>query len=652
MRNVILCITILLFHAAMGQDSLKTMAEVTLSASKYSIKTSETGKIITIITREDLDHAGSRDLSQVITEMGGVFINGFNSTAGKEKNIYLRGAKVDYTLITIDGVPVYDASGIGSNFDIRNISIDNVERIEILKGSQSTLYGSDAIAGVINIITRKNSNKPFSIGANTYYGTYNTWHANIITSGKTRNMDYNVSYTYFTTDGFSEAQQPETSTTAFDKDGYRQHSFSTNFRIKAGKHISIQPFARYTKFDGDLDLDAFIDEKDFTNKNKNLQAGLRNVITLGNSQLNMLYQYINTTRLYVDDSIYHNPDAYFFYNRQSYKAKEHFAEAFVVLPVNRFKITVGADARISGTDYDAIQKNIYSPFIDRPGFSRDSVKQNQFSVYSLLNFSLRNLYLEGGIRLNHHSEYGENYAFNFNPSYLINQKIKIFANASTGYKVPSLYQLFSFYGNKELQPEKSVTFETGAQYSSENGKNIMRIAYFNRHIRDAIAFFYNPSTFQSTYINQDKQKDHGIEIEARSVLFGKIQAKLLYSYVTGNITTVNNGKDTTYFNLLRRPKSTVNFFLGAQITRQFYLNAQLNAISSRDDIYFDPVTFQSRNITLKSYLLANLHMEYMFSENRLKVFADVRNIFDKKYSDIYGYNTAGANFYSGFSFSF
>ncbi|HTM91480.1 MAG TPA: TonB-dependent receptor plug domain-containing protein, partial [Flavisolibacter sp.] len=98
-----------LFAQTFPQDSSRLMNEVTLTASKYSIKTTETGKVVTIITRQEIEHAGSRDLAQVITELGGVFINGFNGNLGKEKNIYVRGAKVDYTLITIDGVPVYDA---------------------------------------------------------------------------------------------------------------------------------------------------------------------------------------------------------------------------------------------------------------------------------------------------------------------------------------------------------------------------------------------------------------------------------------------------------------------------------------------------------------------------------------------------------------
>ena len=134
-------------QATVSADSVTTLNEVIVSANKYPNKTSLTGKVVTVITRKDIEQAGGKDLAQVINEQGGVYINGANSNPGKDKSVFIRGARVEHSLITIDGVPVYDASGIGSNFDIRQIPLDNVERIEILKGSQSTLYGSDAIAG-------------------------------------------------------------------------------------------------------------------------------------------------------------------------------------------------------------------------------------------------------------------------------------------------------------------------------------------------------------------------------------------------------------------------------------------------------------------------------------------------------------------------
>jgi len=633
-------------------DSSKSLEKVTVTATKYSTKTTETGKVVTVITRQDIEHAGSRDLAQVITEFGSSFINGYNSNPGKEKNIYLRGAKVEYTLITIDGVPVYDASGIGTYFDIRNISIDNVERIEILKGSQSTLYGSDAIAGVINIITRKGGSKPFSVNGTSHYGSFNTWRANANVNGKTGMLDYNIGYSYLNTDGFSEAKKPENLSSFFDKDGYKQNSVQANAGIQAGKKVRLEPFLRYTKFKGGLDQDAFTDEKDFINENKNFQAGLRNIIGLGKGQLNVLYQFINTKRYYLDDST-QSRNGFYIYNQQTYLSHEHFAEAFIVYPFNSIKLTAGADLRMSNTDYNAVQKNIFSPAIDRQAYSGDSVKQKQVSVYTALNYTVREFNIEGGGRFNNHSEYGSNFAFNINPSYFIKNRVKVFINASSGYKTPSLYQLFSIYGNKELEPENSLNLEGGLQVFAKDKKIDLRAVYFNRRIKDVVAFAFNPSAPAGfNYINQDEQKDHGLEVEGNSKMSDKLQIKAIYNYTTGKITTKQNGKDTIYFNLLRRPKSTFNLFIGSQLTKKFYINAQMNAIGERKDIYFDPVSFEAKDITLKNYVLINFYAEYGFLNNRLKLFADLRNITDKKYSDIYGYNTAGFNAYTGFRFGF
>ena len=114
-----------------GDTTSTSLDEVVLTANKYPNKTSLTGKVVTIITSEQLERSGGKDLSQLLTEQAGLFISGANSNAGKDKSVYLRGARVEHTLITIDGIPVYDPSGIGSNFDIRNLPLSNIERIEI-----------------------------------------------------------------------------------------------------------------------------------------------------------------------------------------------------------------------------------------------------------------------------------------------------------------------------------------------------------------------------------------------------------------------------------------------------------------------------------------------------------------------------------------
>src|SRR6187551_3487798 len=205
------------------EQDTSLLEEVVITANKYPNKTSLTGKVVTVITREQLDRSGGKDLAQILTEQAGIYIGGANSNAGKDKSVYLRGARVDHTLITIDGVPVYDPSGIGSNFDIRNLSIEQIERIEILKGSQSTLYGSDAIAGVINIITKKAGVKSFSGNGLLSFGSNNSLRANAGINGKTGIIDYNGSYSFHNTKGINETLN-NNNFPVTDKDKFEQHA--------------------------------------------------------------------------------------------------------------------------------------------------------------------------------------------------------------------------------------------------------------------------------------------------------------------------------------------------------------------------------------------------------------------------------------------
>lgn len=642
-------VTALLIGSQTFAQKADSLENVTVTASKFSTKTTETGKVVITISRQQIEKAGSRDLAQVITEMGGVFINGYTANAGKEKNIYLRGAKVDYTLITIDGVPVYDASGIGSNFDIRNIPVDNVERVEILKGSQSTLYGSDAIAGVINIITKKGSGKSFAVSGTGHYGSYNTWRGNIGVNGAIKKFDYNIGYSHLSTKGFSEAQQPFNALTKFDRDGYNQNAVQATFGIQASKNIRLQPFIRYSKNRGDLDNDAFVDEMDFTYGAKNLQTGIRNTIGWGKGSVNVLYQFNKTDRNYLDDSTA-SRNGFYIYNQSAYKAADHFAEVFFVQPFGQWKLTAGTDLRISNTDYTAFQKSAFATTNTQR--SGDSVKQSQNGVYAALNYTANDFAVEGGGRFNTHSEYGSNFAFNFNPSYFIKKRVKVFANISSGYKTPSLYQLFSEYGNKDLAPETSLNLEGGAQVFSNDGKGSLRATYFNRRVKDVIVFFFNPATFRSAYINQDNQKDYGIELDGTLNLTDKIQARAFYSYVDGKVTTKQAGKDTAMFNLFRRPKTTVNVSIGTQITPSLYTSININAVGVRTDVTFPPPTYRQTPVELKSYTLLNFYAEYGVAKSGVKLFADLRNLFDETYADIYGYNTAGFNAYGGIRFRF
>jgi len=649
-RNFFVVAAVMISSLLQAQDSTNTLDEIVLTANKYPNKTSLTGKVITVITREQLEKSGGKDLSQLLTEQAGIFISGANSNAGKDKSLYLRGGYVSHTLITIDGIPVYDPSGIGGNFDIRNLAVGNIERIEILKGSQSTLYGSDAIAGVINIITRKTTKEPVAANAKLRYGSNETLRANAGINGKKGILDYNAAYSWHNTKGINEAIN-NNSFPVTDKDEFEQHSFQLGLGLKPTAAIYIQPFFRYGNIKGDIDQGAFTDELDYTYSQKSWQSGLRNEFIIGKSKLIALYSYNKITRIYTDDST-KSRNGYDIYSRGDYKGSEHFVDAYLHLPLSQeVKLTGGIDYRSSESDQEYLSISDYGPYETK--YANDSLRQNQLGVYAAMNWnSPGGFNLELGGRVNVHSEYGSHFVFNINPSYLVNKQIKIFANLSSAYRTPSLYQLFSEYGNKELDPESGVTGEAGAEYFSSNNKFNSRAVAFSRKVSDVIFFFYNPVTYSSQYINQDKQKDHGFELEASYKITRTTTVKAFYTYTTGEITTRQAGKDTTYNNLLRRPKSSIGINLASQVNKNFFISTNVMSAGKRKDAYFDNTTFATVYTTLKSYVLWDIYAEYVFKQNKLKIFADLRNISDSKYTEISGFNTLGFNGYGGILFLF
>ena len=651
MKKLLLPVALFFSVGLQAQDSTKTLNEVVVSANKFPTKTSLTGKVVTVITREQLERSGGKDLAQVLTEQTGIFINGANSNAGKDKGIYLRGAKVDHTLITIDGVPVYDPSGIGSNFDIRLLSVDQIERIEILKGSQSTLYGSDAMAGVINITTKQASNKKASFNGGISYGSYYSYRADANISGNTKYIDYTVGGAYFETEGINEAvDSSKSNSVKTDKDDYTQQNFSASIGIKPNKNIRIQPYFRFAKFWQSYDQGAFTDELDLFSKNKNVQFGIKNDFNFGKIKMNLLYNYNKNERTYIDDSV-RSRNGYDIYSKGIYNGSEHFAEAFFVLPVSsNIKLTAGADYRRSNSDQLYSSIGYFGPYESNLG--KDSLKQNQLSGYVafLLN-TKKGFNVELGGRYNRHSVYGSNMVYNANPSILINNKIKVFGNISSAYKTPTLYQLFSEYGNKSLKPESAMTIEGGVQYYSKNNKYNGGITVYKRMVKDAIVFFYNPVTFASFYINQDKQNDAGIEIES-SVKIGKsTNIKINGAYVNGKVTTKNGDKDTSYFNLVRRPKTTLGLHISQKIKSHFNVNASASYVGERTDLSFD-AAFNTISIKLKSYWLMNVYAEYVLPKNKVKFFVDIRNLTNTNYTEVYGFNAMRTNASLGVRFNY
>jgi len=599
------------FTIEMEDSSHRILDRVVITASKFPQKQSGTGKLISVITKEQIEKSGGKDLSQLLNEQAGIVINGATSNAGKDKSIFLLGATSAYTLILLDGVPLNDPTGVGGTFDLRLLSLDNIERIEILKGSQSTLYGSNAVAGVINIISKRPLTEKPVVGGLLTYGSYNSFKGNANVSQRAKWFEYDLNYVYNHTDGISEAKDT-TGTAGFDKDGFTQHSVQTTFGLNLSDHFKISPFYRFTEFKGGYDADAFIDAPNHYTASL-VNTGLTGYYNYRTGTVHFNYGYDLTKRDYASQ-----------FGDFNTKGKFNNADVYTDPAIDKnVKLLAGLNFqsyRISGTD---TTNSLVSPYA------------------SLFLKSNNGLNVEIGGRFDHHNEYGNNFTYSFNPSYLIRDRLKLFVNVTSGFRPPSITELFGPFGsNPNLKPEKSATQEGGLQSWLWGSKVEFTFAVFNRVINDVIIYGNNG------YENRDKQHDYGAEAELDYAISPHFNMKMTYDHVNGNITQKLTGKDTSYYNLIRRPKNNVHLFLSYRHDHLF-ASGSLQLTGKRTDTYYDPVTFLPSQVDLKSYGLVNLYLGYDIY-GRIDLFLDAKNITNNKnYYEVYGFSVSGFNLTGG-----
>jgi len=616
----------------------KTLEEVIVTANKFPQKQSETGKVVDIITQDQLQKGFGKSLGEVLSQQAGLMINGADNNFGTNQTVYMEGASSSNTLIMLDGIPLYDASGITTEFDLNNFALDNIERIEILKGSQSTLYGSDAVAGVINIISKTGKGKPVNLNADLSAGSYNTYKAAIALSGTNgKGQMYFISYNKIYSKGFSSAYD-STGKLGFDKDGFNQDVFQINYGFKLCKKTSVRFFGKYNNNHADLDAGAFTDDKNYTYHNDNTIAGATVDYKLKDGLIRLQCNYNVFNRNFLDDTLPFRGT--FTYQKGRYNGTSNFAELYTSLNLNKhLELLAGADYRQNKTN----QLYIYIPDYGFPALpiSGDSAHTNQLSAYaSLFLKSAKGFNFDFGGRWNHHSIYGNNFTYSINPFYVINDHYKIYANVSSAYNVPSLYQLYSEYGNKNLNPEVTTSYETGVQYYSD--KINARVTGFIRDGKDVILFYTDPNTYASYYINGDEQHDYGVETEATIHFTPQLSAVFNYTYVDGKITTREfPGKDTSFFNLYKRPKNVLNISLNYNVTKNIYLSTHLKTVSKAYEPQYMAAAYQ-----LNAYYALDFYGRYKFN-NKFSVFADLQNITDQKYFVTRGFTTKGFNVNAG-----
>lgn len=628
-RKFLLVTAVFISSQLYAQDSTKkTLDEVVVTATKFPVKQSQTGKVVTVISKEQIEKSSGKTVAQILNEQAGITINGAYNAPGSVQTVFVRGASSGRTLILLDGIPVNDPSMINNEFDLNLFSINDVERIEICKGAQSTLYGSDAVAGVINIITVKSGvSKPFNIKATTGFGNKNTNRNSIQLYGKEGKFTYSTRFAKLKTDGFSSAND-SSGKGNFDNDGYDGNVISAAVQYQVVPSLLVKSFVQHSQYKAAIDAGVFADEKDYSIRNSNLSAGAGMNFKKGIVNITANYQYGELTRKYTNDSLFVLPFGTIFESNH-YGGRTQYLELFGnVVAAKWLTLIAGTDYRWSNMNQQYYSLSSFGPYSS----SFNDTSMHQTSFYTSLFFSAFNkkLSIEIGGRTNHHSRYGNNATYTLNPSYTIGKNWRLFGSIATGFKAPSIYQLFEAYsGNKDLEPEKSTNYELGIQQSHEAISS--RVVYFHRDIKNGIDYDY----VNYKYFNFVKQLVNGIEMELSVKPVKNLNITANYTYITGDEQTQSrkSTNDTTYSYLLRRPKHNFNLNTGYQFGKNIYASVTAKSVSSR----YDVGGYQKEDVLLKQYFLLSAYAEYKYKSS-VKFFADFQNITNKKFFDLRGYN--------------
>lgn len=614
-----------------NQNQPTVLEEVVVSDTKFAQSKEKSGKVIVKITAEELKKKNGQTLAMVLNSVAGVEINGSQSVAGKNLGYYIRGGKNQQVLIIIDGNPVTDASMVGFEYDLRLIPVDQIESIEIMKGAASTLYGTGAATAVINITLKKAAAKPFQINAYYNAGTNNTTQDSKITakdynqgaaiSGKLNKINYFSSINSTQSGNISEIAQPQNE--VYEKDLFSRYNLLGKLGWQTTQKLRLDFFGTLDKINQDYDFMFDNTGFDDTNKNKSntqqFRFGFSPKYNYKNGEIKLNSNFSNIERKYQEWDNWNN----------DFTFTQYFSRNVNLDLVNKYNFSKEI-AFITGLNYqfyDMAQESIWGN-LDKKKI-KFIVLDPYFTAVYISNFGLN---LNLGARLNHHSTYGNHFVFNFNPSYNIIKEVKILGSVSTAYVSPSLYQLYSQYGNKDLSPQNNLTVETGTEINLFNKKFTVTINSFFRQESNSIGIL-------STYYNiEGKNKATGIE----NTLTYKISEKINLS---GNYTFTKT--DEAISRLI--PKHKANISIDIYPINRLYFNASYQYTDGRTDAFFDGNTWQTVPVKLGSYQLCNSLVKYELLKNQLSLFFSATNIFNQNFTENIGYSTRGRNFRIGFN---
>jgi vitamin B12 transporter len=616
---------------------VETLDEVVVTATKFSLKKENTGKVINKITQKQLQQNAGKSIIEILNTVAGIDVRGVNANASEPRSINIRGGRSRQVLVLIDGVPVTDQSAINQEFDLRLLSINQIESIEILKGASSTLYGSGAATGVINIILKKASKDKITGSFETSLGTNNTAQVsgsglsdknqNVALNGTLGNFNFLSSFSITGVDGMSSAKGV----------GFNDENdifYSKNALVKLGYKVnsqfSVETFLNYDIFDYDFDGGAFSDNDVNKGNQEQFRFGIKPSFKYNKGQLYFLASVNEVKRNLNQFNTFSNTlDNYQFTGRSIH-----------VDLVNKYEFSKKIQL-ITGINYQEHSNQTETPFatIDKNIANFNTVDPYASVVY-ISDFGLSaNL----GGRLNMHNVYGNHLVYDGNLAYALlkneDVSVKLLSSYSTAFIAPSLYQLYDgFAGNIDLKPESNKTFEAGFDVSYQDWVQFDAV-YFNRKEEDAI--IYDNSTFK--YANGSSDAN-GFEVNTKITPLTFLTLNASYTYIDKD-----NFEDFNDY----IPENKLVVGIDYTGLENLFFNLTFRNVGERRifDRYGSFGT-AGDDIVLESYKVLDFMTNYKVLGDTVTFFGAVTNFLNEDYDDIYGYSTRGRNFKVGVRFQF
>lgn len=589
---------------------------IVVTAARAPRAIDETGVAITVIDEATITRRQSVAVVDLLRNVPGVTFTR-NGGIGTVTPVYIRGAESDQTAALIDGVKLNDPSGTGGGFNFGDLLVGNISRIEVVRGSQSVLWGSQAIGGVVNLITRQPTEQ-LSVNARAEGGWRDSWQLVGNVSGKFGPVAASVGGGYFRTNGFSVFSEERGGR---ERDGYRNYGANASFNVALAEGFSVDLRGWYS--DGRTDLDgfaaptfAFGDTRDYSRSKQFVgYAGLNAALLDGRFTNRLAYTRTEIKRdnFSPGGTPVKTFDGKGTNERFEYQGGFHFSDMLTAdfgaeKEKSRFRISsFGSPFRTARAEIDSV----YGQLTVKP---------------------VEGLTLTAGVRQDDHDTFGGNTSIAANGAFTPNAGATVIrASYGEGFKAPSLYQLYSEYGNTLLRPETSESWDVGITQRLVDGRIELSATWFHRDTDNLIVFISCPTNTGictnrpfGTYDSIARARAKGLET---SVTFRPTDALT----VEGGYTWIDAEDRGTGKVLPRRPADSAY----ASVDWRLPFGLEAGATATVVGHSFDNASNTRR---VKGYVVVDLRASYPITD-RIELYGRIENLFDEKYETIFQYGT-------------